>query len=152
MTKHGCTEKAVKILKENIDDVTLLNLKQNKNPDISDYGTIIVGGSMHFGGIQKEIKKFCDNNRDILLQKRLGLYLCYMREDVAQKQFNESYPGDLRGHAIAAGLFGGECDFQKMNFIERKIMKKIVNSFKDSTSTKLNKEAILEFAQEIQKK
>ena len=105
-------------------DVALVNLKNKRNPDISSHDTIIVGGSIHAGTVQKGIQRFCEKNREMLLQKTLGLYLCHMQEDeTAQKQFEGAYPEDLRAHAAAKGLFGGEFDFKKKNFIERKIVR-----------------------------
>jgi len=129
ITRHGCTEKAAEKLENSLDDdVTIVNLKKNSKPDLSSFDTIIIGGSIHAGQIQKKIKKFCRENLSTLLQKRLGLYLCCMEEgDTAQKQFEEAYPAELRNHAAAAGLFGGEFDFNKMNFLERSIVKKVAN-------------------------
>lgn len=146
MTKHGCTEKAATMLKEHLGgDVKLVDLKRNKKPDLSGHDTIIIGGSIHAGSIQSEIRKFCESNGEVLLGKRLGLYICCMYEgEVAEKQFDEAYPEDLRRHAAVTGLFGGALLLEKMNFIERKVIKKIAKI--EESVSRIDDEAIREFA------
>jgi menaquinone-dependent protoporphyrinogen oxidase len=146
MTRHGCAEKAAELLDGKMnDDVTIINLKKNSKPDFSKFDTIIIGGSIHAGHIQKGIKKFCQKHLNILLKKRLGLYLCCMEEgEAAQKQFDEAYSEELRNHATVTGLFGGEFDLNKMNFIERAIVKKVANI--SENVSKLNEAAIHQFA------
>ncbi len=149
ITKHGCTGKASRILGEKLgNDVTVINLKSDGEPDLSLYDTVIVGGSIHVGKIQRRIKKFIEKHREELLTKRIGLYLCCMYEgETAEKQFEEAYPLELRDHACAIGLFGGEFDFSKMNFFERMIVKKVA-SIEESVS-RLDPGAIEEFARKI---
>jgi menaquinone-dependent protoporphyrinogen oxidase len=149
MTKHGCTEKAARILNEKLaGEVKAFDLKSDGEPDLSAYDTVIIGGSIHAGKIQGRLKNFMEMRREELLTKRLGLYLCCMFEgETAQKQFEEAYPPELRDHASAAGLFGGEFDFSKMNFFERKIVKKVANI--DESVSRINSGAIEEFADEI---
>ena len=148
-TRHGCTEKAADILVKNLgSDVSVANLKENKNPDLTKADTIIVGGSIHAGQIQGKIKKFSKKNLDILKQKRLGLFLCCMEEGKkAQEQFDHAYPAELREHASATGLFGGEFNFDMMNFLERFIIKKIAGTTENVS--KIKEEQIKKFAQEI---
>lgn len=146
ITRHGCTEKTARLLEGHLeDDTTAVNLKKNKNPDLSVYETIIVGGSIHAGMIQKDVKKFCEKNRETLLAKRLGLFICHMQEgEEARKEFDEAYPEELRSHAAATGLFGGEFDFARMNFLERHIVKKIAKV--GESVSRINEGAIEEFA------
>jgi menaquinone-dependent protoporphyrinogen oxidase len=146
VTSHGCTEKAAQMLAEQLkDEVNLVNLKKSSRPDLSAFDTIIIGGSIHAGRIQGRVKRFCQDHLDTLKQKRLGLFLCCMEEgDTAQKQFDEAFPAELRTHAAAAGLFGGEFDFDKMNFIQRAIIKKIAGT--SENVSKIKKDNIHQFA------
>jgi len=48
-----------------------------------------------------------------------------MHEQKAQKQFEMVFPEILRTHAQSKQLTGGEFRFDKMNFIERAIVKKV---------------------------
>ena len=149
MTKHGCTEKAAQILIEKLGgDVAAVNLKSDCEPDLSRYDTVIIGGSIYAGKIQGRVTKFIEKHREVLLTKRLGLYLCCMYEgETAEKQFEEAYPWDLREHACSTGLFGGEFNFPKMNFFERKIVKRVAKIEKSVSS--LDSGAIEEFAHKM---
>jgi len=146
VTTHGCTEKTAQMLEELLeDDVSLVNLKKSSRPDLSWFDTIIIGGSIHAGQIQRRVKSFCQEHLDTLKQKRLGLFLCCMEEgETAQKQFDEAFPAELRTHAAVAGLFGGEFDFDKMNFLQRAIVKKVAG-ITESVS-KIKKDNIHQFA------
>ncbi len=125
-TRHGCTEEAAQTLKENLSgEVTLVNLKKNGKPDLSAFDTVILGGSIHMGKIQSQVRKFIEKNVDVLLEKRTGLYVCCMEEKQAQQQFENAFPEELRKHASATGIFGGAFNFERMNFLERKIVQKV---------------------------
>ena len=124
-TRHGCTEEAAHTLKEQLEgEVTLVNLKKDRKPDLSQFDTVILGGSIHVGKIQSQVRKF-EKNMDVLLEKRTGLYVCCMEEKQAQQQFENAFPEELRKHASATGIFGGAFNFERMNFLERKIIQKI---------------------------
>ena len=151
-SSHGCTKTSAEILKEKIgSEITMINLKKEQSPDLPDFDTVIIGGSIHAGQIQKAVKTFCSKNIETLKQKTIGLYLCCMYEgEKAKEQFRNAFPPELTEHAKAKGLFGGEFDFEKMNFAERLIVKK-VSGIKESVS-KINKKAITKFASEIKQR
>ena len=146
ISKHGCTETCAQKLAEKLDgDVEILNMKKSQPAELTAFDTIIIGGSIHAGQIQKAVKKFCENNMDTLLDKKIGLFICCMEEgENAQNQLDNAYPPELRRHASALGLLGGEFNFEKMNFIERAIVKKIANI--DKSVSKILDENIDEFA------
>lgn len=146
VTSHGCTEKAAQMLAEQLKDgVTIVNLKKRSRPDLSSFDTIIVGGSIHAGRIQGRVKRFCQSHLNTLKQKHLGLFLCCMEEgDNAQKQFDEAFPAELRSHAAASGFFGGEFNFDRMNFIQRAIIKKLAGTTENVS--KIKKDNIHQFA------
>ena len=78
------------------------------------------------------------------MTKRVGLFLCCMEEgDNAEKQFSEAFPPELRNHAIATEIFGGEFNFDRMNFIEKMIIKKIAHV--DHSVSKIDEEKIVDF-------
>src|SRR6056297_3111760 len=93
-TKYGCTEKAVNRLADYLDGETqLLNLgsKDNKDLKLEEYDTVVVGGSIYAGNIQQEVKNFCSENINILLQKKLGLFICCGFSEKAGKQLENSF-------------------------------------------------------------
>jgi menaquinone-dependent protoporphyrinogen oxidase len=150
MSKHGTTEKVVKIISEHLTrrSYDVFNLRYNKNPDISGYDFVIIGGSIHVGMVQKRVKQFCLNNASLLIAKKVGLFLCCMEVgEKATEQFNNAYPAELRKHAFYTGLMGGECLIDKMNFFERNIVRIAVGG--PEKYPKLNDKAINTLLQEI---
>jgi menaquinone-dependent protoporphyrinogen oxidase len=146
MTSHGCAEKSAMILKDLLGgEVSICNLKNDKVPLLGPFDNVIVGGSIHASRVQKKVKEFCNVNEGILLEKKLGLYLCHMEEgEKALKQFEDAYPENLRKKAVAHGLFGGAFDFDKMNFFEKVIVKKVAKV--TESISRLDESKIQDFA------
>jgi menaquinone-dependent protoporphyrinogen oxidase len=150
MSKHGTTEKVVKIISQHLNHQSydVFNLRNNKNPDISGYDFVIIGGSIHVGMVQKRVKQFCINNATLLMAKKVGLFLCCMEVgEKATLQFNNAYPVELREHAFYIGLMGGECLTDKMNFFERNLVRMAVGG--PEKYPKLNDKAINTLLQEL---
>lgn len=150
-TTHGCTEKTALELKNHLGgEVTIINLKKNPDPIIDNFDRIIIGGSIHAGQIQKKVKEFCVKNLNTLQTKELGLFICCMEQgEAAGKQFSEAFPEELQRHAKSTAIFGGEFDFEKMNFLEKLIVKKVAR-VKQSTS-KIDQQAIRKFSKRMDK-
>ena len=148
-TKHGCTDKCAHTLANQLDITTkLVNVETDKITNLNDFGTIIIGSSVHAGMINKKIKSFIDQNLDILLQKKLGLFLCCMFDgEKALEQFQNAFPESIRNKATAHGLFGGELNFEKMNLFEKAIVKKVANI--DESLSNINYSNINSFAKKI---
>ena len=148
-TKHGCTERCANKLKDKLTgEIDTVNLKNSSQINVSNYETVIIGGSIHAGKIQKKVRKFCQNYLSILIDKRIGLFICCMEEgEKATNQFNEAFPDELIQHASATGIFGGEFNFEKMNFIERYIVKKIAKI--DKSISKISEKNINKFISQI---
>jgi len=144
-THHGTTEYLAEVLKQKLDgEVDTVNLKKNSSPQLEEYSSVIIGGSIHAGSVQKSIKKFCSQNSEILKSKKLGLYLCCMEEgETATKQFIEAFPEDLREKSVANGLLGGQLLIEKMNFFEKGIIKKIANI--ENSVSKIDEPAMEKF-------
>ncbi|WP_209123782.1 flavodoxin domain-containing protein [Alkalihalobacillus sp. BA299] len=144
---HGTTEKAAHHICEYFkNDVELVDL-YNEAPlrELEIYDVIIIGVSIHLSSIQRQVKQFLKTNLDILLTKKVGLFLCCMNEgELAKEQFNKAFPSELREHSIANGLFGGELLFSQMNFLEQQIIQKVKGISSDITN--LNENSIKAFA------
>lgn len=127
-SKYGCTETCAKRLAEQMTgDTELLSLKEKKeNIDWDAYDTVIIGGSVYVGKIQKEVSEFCAKHLKSLSQKRIGLFICGMQEEaVLQQELQQNFPEELLAIAIAKDHLGGAFDFDKMNLMERMIVKKV---------------------------
>ena len=149
MTSHGCTEKAVNLLKILIGgDLTVVNLEASNPPDLTSFQRIIIGGSIRIGSIQKRIRKFCEKNMDALLARQTGLFICCMFEgETALEQLKKNFPEALWKHAASLGLFGGELEFSKLNAFERMLVQQVANISVDVSN--FSTEAVRRFAGEM---
>jgi len=141
-TKHGTTQKIADYIVQNLssNDVILYNLANHPNIDFSLYNTVIVGGSIHAGSLDRLIRSFLRKNTVALLQKPLALFMCGMNKSELEQEFNNGFPEVLRHHAFSKQLVGGELIFEKMNFVERWMTKKITGI--EITTSKINYEAV----------
>jgi menaquinone-dependent protoporphyrinogen oxidase len=150
-TSHGSTEKVAKQIQSELGEANtqLFNLKASKSIDLSPFEQVIIGGSIHAGQVQGKVKKFCKQNMVELLQKRIALYMCGMNEPGFDSEFSNAFPELLRKHAYAKAIVGGEFLFDKMNFFEKLIVKK-VSGINQSVS-KIDETKILKLVHEINK-
>lgn len=147
-TKYGTTAKAAAIIKDNLGEAVICNLKKERCPDLENFDWIVIGGSIYAGRVQKEVKKFCQKNLDLLRQKKVGLFICCMYDgQKAEEQFREAFPQELRQSARARAIFGGELSFEKMNFLEKLVIKKFIG-VKESVS-RFRPEEMVEFARNL---
>lgn len=130
-SKYGASEKCANLLSEKLNGhVTVINLKENKNINLSDYDKIIVGASVYAGNVQAEIKNFCATNSNLLLSKPFALFLSCMSDgkEEINSYIQKSFSNELINHATAIDSLGYEFNFSKMNFFERQIIKMVVKS------------------------
>lgn len=131
-TLHGTTKKAADYIAENLteDDVTLFSLNEKQEIDLSKYDKVILGASIHMGIVAAQMKKFCKRNLEQLQSKKLGLFVCGMEPDLDRQVFEleMAFPRELHKTARATAFAGGEFLFEKMNFFQRIIIKKITKS------------------------
>lgn len=146
-SKYGCTEKCANLISKELNDkVELINLKKAKEINISQYDKVIIGGSIYIGKIQKEVTEFCTKYLDKLKEKRIGLFVCCMEEGEAMNtELYANFPSELLEIADAKESLGGEFLIDKMNFMDKMMIKAI----KKVTTNKSNilDDKIHEFAQ-----
>lgn len=138
-TSHGTTEKVATIIASKLGDATLVNLKQNGYVDLTQYQQVIIGGSIHAGSIQRKVSEFCKKNMVQLLKMRAGLFICAMNEPEFEKELNSAFPENIRNHAISKKVVGGEFIIEKMNFIEKFLVKKISGVTQSTSELDSNK-------------
>lgn len=128
LSKHGTVEEVVTMMK-NIsgEQIDLKKLDSHISGSvIENYDALIVGGSIHMGKAQKKLIRFCKHYSHFFKEKKSGVFLCSLtdRKD-AQHYITETFPPEVINEAHAIGLFGGAVKFEKMNTLEKSIMKKI---------------------------
>lgn len=153
-TKYGCTAVCVQKLFDMLgDSVRIIDLKTHpkEDVDIHAFDTVIIGGSIYAGQIQKRVRNFCKKYLDTLLTKKIGLFICCMYAgDKARRQLRDNFPPELVEHAVVSGFFGGAFDFEKMNPIERLVVKKVADI--DKSVEKISDDSIASFAEIIMSK
>ena len=149
-TGQGTTEKiAGQIQTELGNNAVLINLKHTKSIDFTSYDTIVIGGSIHAGQIQGNVKSFCKKNLVELLKKRVALYVCGMNEPEFENQLSNAFPELLRKHAITSKCVGGEFLFEKMNFIEKLIVRKVSGIY--NNVSKIDEDRVKELINDLKK-
>lgn len=148
-TYHGTTEKIVRQMAGHIPGVEICNLAEGGTPNLDQFETVVVGGPIHAGKIHKKVKNFCLKNRTDLLRKKLALFICCMYDgQKAAEQFNNAFPEELRAAALEKAILLGELNFDRMNFLERFVIKNFIGV--NQSVSRLQPEEIINFARRIQ--
>ncbi|MFP4661848.1 MAG: flavodoxin domain-containing protein, partial [Halanaerobiales bacterium] len=148
-TKHGAVKKCAEKLADQLNgEVVVVNLKKTQDPDLNRYEQIVIGSSVYMGRIRKEVSKFCDRYLDVLMEKEIALFTCCMTEgEEAVDQLKRNYPEELVEKSTTIGIFGGEFNFEKMNFLEKMVVKKVADV--EETQSNILEKNIGSFAKAI---
>jgi menaquinone-dependent protoporphyrinogen oxidase len=153
VSKYGTTEKVAASIAEKLtenNEVELFALNKNANPNVNGFEAVILGTPIYAGQAAKKMKAFCQTNETGLLQKKTGLFVCGMEIDKSKidSEFKNAYSEILQKNAAATAFLGGAFLFERMNFFERMIIKKIA---KTTTSVqRIDEEAMNEFVEKLQ--
>ena len=133
VSKYGTTEKVACLIADKLketNNVELFSLNKNPNQDISGFECVILGTPIYAGKASSKMKAFCKKNEPVLLQKKIGLFVCGMYPDKEnqEKELKEAYPEALQQKAEAAVFLGGAFIFEQMNYFERMIIKQIAKT------------------------
>jgi len=123
--KYGTTAECAEILRGKLTgDITLLDMKKKPEQiELSEYDTIIIGSSIYIGAVSKEIRKLCNDNIELLDNKKVGIFLCCGFAEKMDEYLSSNFPASLRESAKSVKVFGGEARLEKMGFIDKMIMK-----------------------------
>lgn len=150
ISRKGTTEKVAELISEKIgENVSLIDLKKTRKIELDSFDRLILGTPIYAGQGNKKMKKFCINNSSYLLSKPLGLYVCGMETDKEKQlqELNNAFPSNLIQKAEFKAFLGGEFVFEKMNFFERVIIKKI--SKIDKSVSRIDNEGIDKFVKDF---
>lgn len=150
VSRQGCCEKsAVMLLRRLGEQATMVDLDTNKGLDLAPYDTVIIGGPIYYGRMEGLVRRFCRQHLETLLQKRLGLFICCMESgERALDELQEAFPPELLSHATATGYFGGEIALERLNFVERFMVRSIAKV--DHNISTLSEERIARFLEQLQ--
>jgi len=148
-TTLGCTEQCASKLKDDLGNgVEMIRISRRRKYNFQQFDTIIIGGSIHEGLIQRSVYKFCETNLEILLQKQVGLFVCCMDPDANEQELiDRAFPEVLVNHALSSGFFGGELNIKKMNLLQKIMTRKAARLQKEPD---IDFQKIFDFARKIQ--
>jgi len=148
-TTLGCTEQCASKLKDDLGNgVEMVRISRRRRYNLEQYDTIIIGGSIHEGMIQRSVYKFCENNLEVLLKLQVGLFVCCMDPDANEQELiDRAFPEKLVKHALSSGFFGGELNIKKMNLLQKIMTRKAARLQKEP---EIDFQKILDFARKIQ--
>lgn len=134
-TKYGTAKLCADLIKEKlISEVDVVELTKRTKIDLDNYDNVIIGGSIYIGMISKHLRKFIIDNLEVLLTKKLALYVCAMREGMELDiEIKNNFPEELISKVNNVYCLGGAFDFEKMNILERFIVKKVANVFESKS-------------------
>lgn len=136
-TRYGATtstsEEITKILQADDFTVKVTNAKEEKIKDITPYDLIVVGTGLQMGKWTGEIEDFLKHFQNELPKKKVALFISSMKtvleregktEDLAKnrKMVIDDKITKFCLNPIAVGFFGGVINFNKMNFLARKML------------------------------
>ena len=132
---YGYTQEcATKLAKDLGGEVLLVNNAKDKIPSLDDYDTILIGGSIYMGQIQKKIKEYCISNKEVLKNKNLGFFISSGIPENFDANIKNAFPESLLKSALSIENFGGELRTEKM-----KVTHKLLTAMMKKATAKENK-------------
>ena len=136
-TRYGATkgtaDEIARILQEENVNVKVVNAKEEKVKDISEYSLIVVGSGMALGNWVGEAEEFVKRFQKDFENKKLALFISSLKP-VEEKEGKTAavartqkigLDGKILKYKlkpIMIGYFGGVLDYNKMSFLTRKAM------------------------------
>lgn len=136
-SKKGCTKKCADYVKKEhqVDEMYRLN---DFNGNIEDYDHIILMTPTYIGQINKKMKEFLSKYQKALLEKKLTIVIIGMNVKEYDKMLELNLSKDILDHAeVVYG--GGAYYFEKLNFFQKAIIKKVAGVSKSLEDIKYDK-------------
>ena len=148
-SKYGCTADCADYLKTKLSgDVVLVDVNKAAGKiDLEQFGTIIIGGSVYIGKVSKKLRKFCEDNLNVLTKKKTGIFLCCALSEQANETLTGNFPSELLKNAVSVKVFGSEARLGKMTFLDKLIIKTVTKG--DFSKFRISHADIDEFAQKL---
>jgi menaquinone-dependent protoporphyrinogen oxidase len=124
-SKYGTTESCAKALSGRITaETTLADFRVGGMPDVLGFDVVLVGGSIYGGRIQREVTSFCEGRGELLLKRKIGLFLCCLSQgEHAKEQLQTAFPEWLAAHAFACSLFGGDLHYDRLTLLDKLLVR-----------------------------
>ena len=148
-SRYGATESCARSLAKKISaDTALHDLRKRGRPSPAGFDVILIGGSIYAGKIQREIGSFCEQERDHLLSKKVGLFICCFYDgERAMAEMETAFPAWLSAHAFAREILGGELSLGKLSRLDKLLARSVIHLDRDISTVR--GEAIDRLAQAV---
>jgi menaquinone-dependent protoporphyrinogen oxidase len=160
-SKHGATAEIAGRLAEQLDSLqqkadsaastTLIDLTNctDKNPDIAEFDTVILGTAFYAGNFMSSMKKFIAKAAQALSEKKIALFISGLvpDEEHQNKELTNAFPQELLDRAAATAFLGGRLRRKELSWFERMVVKKAAQLTEDVDT--IDDEKIRAFAQKI---
>ncbi|MBO4978971.1 MAG: hypothetical protein J6D16_01040 [Clostridia bacterium] len=142
-SKSGTTEDAAKMLGGHFSahNVSYADLMA-ESPHVEDYDVIVVGSYVRAGKIAKDAAAFLQKNREAILARPFGLYLCCNFTDKALDYFKSNFDEELWQGAASAMCFGGEIRLERQKGMDKLIMRIVLHFIRANNRSEDKKEDI----------
>jgi len=132
-TKAGTTKKCADyILKSNEAELSLIT---GFKEDLNNYENIILMTPVYMGKVNKKFKELITAKKDILMTKRVILVFVGMNPQAFDSMVGQNVDTDLKDHAEIVNA-GGAYILEKLNFIEKRILKSVAKVTQSSEHIK----------------
>lgn len=142
---YGCTKECSEEIQKRLGGETdIVSVKEASKLDISSYSHVVIGSSIAAGNINSQIKKWMKKYHELLITKKVNLFICSGEAD--ENYFTKNFNEDLLAKANQKAFFGGRLRVDDMKgFV--KFMMKAMGKAADFDS--LDKEKIESFSNQI---
>ncbi len=132
-TRYGTTAACARMLAEAMPrGADLADLRDAASPGLEGRELVLIGGPIYGGRIHQRVPRFCERNREALLARKVGLFVCcFYSGERARAELAESFPAWLTGHAFAALPLGGAVRQADLGPVERFLFRRIAGTDED---------------------
>lgn len=114
------------------------------------YDTIIIGASVYIGMLNKEVKEFVTNQRDILKTCRVCMFTLGLQQEDTKKVIVENLGNQFYESLFYYDAFGGRITMKSLSFMERNIIRVVNKKMKLIDS--LNNDSVMDTIDETRVK
>ena len=127
ITRYGSTGRCAADIAECLgDDADVFELRGRSGPDLGGYDAVVIGGPVYGGTVPAGLGRFCEKARELLLTKRVGLFVCCLYAgEKAEQELYRSYPEWLTAHAIARAYLGGAIKIDNLKRTDRFLIRRM---------------------------
>jgi menaquinone-dependent protoporphyrinogen oxidase len=149
-SKYGGTKNSAEKISAEMSGAEICELGKNIVPNLNQFDCIVIGGPLYAGAIHKSVAAFVKDNTDILLTKKIGLFIAGLENSERETPFTTNFPEALIKHSSAKEMIGGICDPKTLSFFIKLMMRAITKSSKYQST--VSEEKIKKLAAALQTK